>query len=210
MHAPDGLLLLLLVGTVAALLLQSLRFRHQRRLAIEHEAVAARHEAAATREHERLLALRERSARAVAGEWGAREILVQAGFEVLGRQVAGSWTLHADGQPHTFDLRADYLVTDGERRYIAEVKTGQMATRLSHGATRRQLLEYWAAFDVEGVLLVDADQGLVMHVEVDPTARLAARTPGGTSRRPLLWLLAVVAVVAFVGGVAASTQLDRW
>jgi hypothetical protein len=202
MHEPDALLLLLLGGTIVVLLVQSLRLRQQSRLA----------EAAATRERERYVALHERSARAVAGESSARALLQDAGFDVLDRQVAGSWTLHADGQPQTFDLRADYLVTDGNRRYIAEVKTGQRATRLSHGATRRQLLEYWAAFDVEGVLLVDADQGSVIHVDIDPTARLAAKLgaiPSAPSGRAKLWLLGAVALVAFVAGLLMGARVTR-
>jgi hypothetical protein len=204
MHGPGALLLLLLGGTIVVLLVQSLRLGRQR-------AIAARYEAAAMREHERQAAVHERSARAIAGESSAHTLLLDAGFDVLDRQVAGSWTLHADGQPQTFDLRADYLVTDGRRRYIAEVKTGQRATRLSHGATRRQLLEYWAALDVEGVLLVDADLGSVTHVDIDPMARLAAKretTPSAPSGRANLWLLGAVALAAFIAGLLMGTRMS--
>jgi hypothetical protein len=198
MHGHDALLLLLLGAAIVVLLVQSLRL--------------GRYGAAATREHERRVALHERSARAIAGESSAHALLLDAGFDVLDRQVAGSWTLHADGQPQTFDLRADYLVTDGHRRYIAEVKTGQRATRLSHGATRRQLLEYWAAFDVEGVLLVDADRGSVTHVDIDPMARLVAKrgaVPSAPSGHARLWFLGAVALAAFVAGLLMGARLTQ-
>lgn len=67
-------------------------------------------------------------------------------------------------------------------RFIAEVKTGRIAPSLAYGATRRQLLEYAAAFDVDGVLLVDADRGTITHVEVDVFA--ARRVPQPIPRPP--------------------------
>lgn len=77
-----------------------------------------------------------------------------------------------------------------------------MAPRLSHGPTRRQLLEYSAAFDVHGVILVDADGETITHVEVDP---FAGRAPGRGRR--LGGTLALVAVVIFSLGVVAGTAL---
>ena len=199
MHGADTVLLLLLLGTVVILLLQGLRLHHQRR-------IASRYEAAAMREQERHVALHERSERAVVGESDALVLLRDAGYEVLERQIPGSWMVHANGEPHTFDLRADYLVGFRGRRYIAEVKTGRLATRLSHGATRRQLLEYWAAFDVAGVLLVDADRGTITHVELDPMALLAKRAAragrgAASDGRWTLRLVAAFSLAAFVAGL---------
>lgn len=179
MHGADTVLLVLLIGTVVILLLQGLRLR--------------RYEAAAAREQERRVALHARSERAVAGESDAPVLLSHAGYEVLQRQVPGSWTVRANGEPQTFDLRADLLVGFRGRRYVAEVKTGRLATRLSHGATRRQLLEYWAAFDVDGVLLVDADQGTITHVEFDQAT--------ASDGRRTLRLVAAFSLAAFVAGV---------
>jgi hypothetical protein len=212
MHGTDAVLLLLLLGTIAIVLLQGLRLRHQRQ-------IASRYEAAAVREHQRQLALHERSERAVAGESSAVALLENAGYDVLARQVPGSWVVHANGEPQTFDLRADYLVGSAGRRYIAEVKTGRQATRLSHSATRRQLLEYWAAFDVDGVLLVDADYGAITHVELDPLARLAGKairaagdveTRARTSGRSSWTLfLAAFSVAVFIAGVFVGAAATR-
>jgi hypothetical protein len=44
---------------------------------------------------------------------------------------------------------------------------------LLQGATRRQLLEYRAAFNVDGILLVDADRETVAQVEFDLFSREA-------------------------------------
>ncbi len=125
---------------------------------------------------------------------------------MLGRQVPGSWTVLADGEPVTFGLRADYLVVRDDRRYIAEVKTGRVAPRLSHGPTRRQLLEYSAAFDVCGVILVDADADTLTHVEVDFSAHSARRVEakGFTAR-----VLAIVAAVSLSVGVLVGEAIKR-
>ena len=61
-------------------------------------------------------------------------------------------------------LRADYLVGHGALVFVAEVKTGLKAPRVETPGTRRQLLEYRIAFDVDGVLLVDVDAGRIQAV----------------------------------------------
>jgi hypothetical protein len=124
-----------------------------------------------------------------------REI-ARANQEATQREEARRIAAHV-----TFGLRADYLVAREGRRYVA-VKTGRLAPRLSHAPTRRQLLEYGAAFDVQGVLLVDADAESVTHVEWD----VFARNPGaGISAR----IVAVVAVLFFSAGLIAGTVINR-
>jgi hypothetical protein len=134
----------------------------------------------------RLAAARER------GAWGearAEGLLRRRGFHIEGRQVGATYHLGVDGDPLAVDLRADYLVSAGGRRYVAEVKTGTLAPRLSTATTRRQLLEYRVAFDVDGVLLVDAEDDRVQLVEFP----LAGQGPGGAGAGRLLWLGAGIA-----------------
>jgi len=107
--------------------------------------------------------------------------------------------VHADGAPLTIDLRADYLVSQGRRRFVAEVKTGRWAPRLETAATRRQLLEYRFAFDVDGVLLVDADADRVSSIEF--AGATAAR--GDQSVVSLTWLIALV-IGALSGALAVA------
>ena len=183
MHDPWPLFLFILLVTAIAVVVQTWRLG-----------------AASAREEARGLAATARRSRAADGEAAAFGLLERAGYEVLERQVPGSWTVRADGQALTFGLRADYLVAAAGRRYIAEVKTGRLAPQLSHGPTRRQLLEYGAAFDVDGVLLVDADTGTLTHVEIDAFPPSAARRRGGTSWRTA----AVASALSFALGVAVG------
>ncbi len=98
-------------------------------------------------------------------ERSAERLLTRAGFRIEARQVKATWPLLVDGEPVQATLRADLLVRRGRRRFVAEVKSGRSGARPDNPDTRRQLLEYRLAFDVDGVLLVDMDARQVRQVE---------------------------------------------
>ena len=108
---------------------------------------------------------RVRAERAGAGEDGAAAMLREAGYTIIARQVRTWWSPLVDGEPFETELRADYLVECDGETFVAEVKTGDEAPRLSTAATRRQLLEYHVAFDVDGVLLVCPELGTIQRIE---------------------------------------------
>ncbi|MEZ4314577.1 MAG: hypothetical protein R3F14_41715 [Polyangiaceae bacterium] len=110
----------------------------------------------------RLRLARERGAE---GEVRAEALLSRLGYSIVARQAGLSYGVSVDGEPMAVSLRADFVVERDSDRFVAEVKTGALAPRLSTPATRRQLLEYRVAFDVAGVLLVDVDAGRVHRVE---------------------------------------------
>jgi hypothetical protein len=102
--------------------------------------------------------------RSIAGEIEAERLLSSLGYRVLARQVCLEWAIACDGEDHVVELRADLLVERRGRRYVAEVKTGLSAPLLTNAATRRQLLEYCVAYDVESVLLVDVEEDRVCEI----------------------------------------------
>ena len=106
-----------------------------------------------------------RGVRARRAEHEAEDLLAREGYEVLDRQVTREWPVDVDGERHLARVRADLLVSRDGYDYIAEVKTGADATRPTFPSTRRQMLEYLLAFDVDGVLLVDMDRRVVRSVE---------------------------------------------
>ena len=76
-----------------------------------------------------------------------------------------TYDLLVDGERTTVKLRADYLVSRRGRRFVAEVKSGPGGSPPRHtAATRRQLLEYWAVFQVDGILLVDGESRQVHEI----------------------------------------------
>jgi hypothetical protein len=110
------------------------------------------------------LCLRRKWSHARVVERQAARLLEEHGYVVLGSQVETSYTLLVDGEATEIKLRADYLVSRAGRQFVAEVKSGTVAPRLDTAATRRQLLEYRVAFQVDGVLLVDGESRRVHEV----------------------------------------------
>ena len=94
----------------------------------------------------------------------AERLLERNGFRIEDRQVTGRWTLVVDGEPVQVTCRADLLVRRRRRRFVAEVKSGELGARATAPATRRQLLEYRTVFAVDGVLLVDMVHGTIHEV----------------------------------------------
>jgi hypothetical protein len=138
--------------------------------------------------------LRRRWARARKIERQASLLLADLGYQVLDSQVETTYTLLVDGEPSTVKLRADYLVSRAGRRFVAEVKSGQAAPRLDTAATRRQLLEYWAVFQVDGILLVDGEARQVYEVTF-PTRHRGPR---------------LGALYGFVVGLAVAMAFAFW
>ena len=105
-----------------------------------------------------------RQRRARQGEERAQRLLRRAGFRIDARQASETWWMLVDGRDVEVQVRADYLVSRFRRTYVAEVKTGELAPDPAYPPTRRQLLEYSLAFDVDGVLLVDVEAGEILEV----------------------------------------------
>ena len=110
-------------------------------------------------------ATRRRNRMALDGEVIAEKLLKKNGYSVVDRQVVGEWWIDIDGEEVEVQVRADFLVKKRRRLYVAEVKTGRMVTDPVFPATRRQLLEYHLVFDVDGVLLVDAESRQIHRVD---------------------------------------------
>ena len=149
--------------------------------------------------------LRAQSRRAVEGEARAELLLARLGYEIHARQVACAWTVTADDVPVDVELRADLIVARGGRTFVAEVKTGDFAPRIESSATRRQLLEYRCAFDVDGVLLVDPESETVREI-VFPLDRFRDRARTRTS--PLVWLALGIALGAAAIYLAFALRLS--
>ncbi|MCG8421465.1 MAG: hypothetical protein MJE77_26400 [Proteobacteria bacterium] len=138
---------------------------------------------------------RRRNVRAQRGEQKAELLLERHGYAIEERQATATWTIWVDGRECDIDLRADLLVSRRSARYVAEVKTGAVAPRITTAATRRQLLEYRLAYDVDGVLLVDAEDDRVTAVEF-PLPRAGSR--------PRWWRSVLTWAALFLSGAASG------
>ncbi len=106
-----------------------------------------------------------RQRRAYDLERGALPFLEAQGFFIEAVQARTHYRLLVDGEPEDIELRVDFIVRKQGRRFAADVKTGNEAPRVRNPATRRQLLEYQLAYQVDGVLLVDMEARAVRCVQ---------------------------------------------
>ena len=88
------------------------------------------------------------------GERNSIRLLENYGYKVLDEQIKLNGYFFIDGELSEFDLRPDLLVEKDGVKYIAEVKTGEVANP-SNRNTRRQLHEYAYYSNEDIVLLLD-------------------------------------------------------
>lgn len=102
--------------------------------------------------------------RGAKGERVAVRLLERHGYRVIDTQVRARTEVEIDGELLRFEIVVDAIAQRGRRRYVAEFKTGRVASIGARG-TRRQLLEYAVAFPEHGVLLVDATSRTLCEVD---------------------------------------------
>ncbi|MCB9666784.1 MAG: hypothetical protein H6715_01530 [Myxococcales bacterium] len=107
---------------------------------------------------------RRRSRVAIEGEQAAIALLEAYGYSIVATQCSKTWHIEVDGAQRAIALRADAIVERHGRQFVAEIKTGEMATQLETAATRRQLLEYLVAYQADGALLVNVPRKTVHEV----------------------------------------------
>ena len=98
---------------------------------------------------------KRRASKAKHAEEAAAGLLEKKGYEVLERQKRAPLEFSVDGQMVETVVIADYIVKRKDKIFVAEVKNMDLEGRMLDPGIRRQLLEYFAAFAVDGVLLVD-------------------------------------------------------
>jgi hypothetical protein len=108
--------------------------------------------------------LRTRFMRASEAERAAAAHLKRLGFRIIEIQPMRQAKLRVGSRLVHAAVRADYLVRKRFRRFVVEVKSGELAPDPSSGSTRRQLREYRAVFR-HPILLLDASTGTVSSIE---------------------------------------------
>ncbi len=142
--------------------------------------------------------MRRRFRRARAGELAAEKLLRSKGFRILDEQVRRREHMLVDGKALDFEVRADLLVSRWWRTFVVEVKTGKSAPNPVHTATRRQLREYAAIYEADGLLLADMSAG-ELH-EIRFPAGATQRRPSSLAAMFLVGAMVGVAVTTLIGG----------
>ncbi|PRP93582.1 PD-(D/E)XK nuclease family protein [Enhygromyxa salina] len=142
--------------------------------------------------------MRRRFRQARAGEVAAEELLKKQGFRILDEQVRRRQHMFVDGERLDYEVRADLLVSRWWRTYVVEVKTGKSAPNPKTTATRRQLREYAAVYDADGLLLADMSARELYEIEFPASGSRRQRTRTATAF--ILGAMVGVALAVLVGG----------
>lgn len=135
---------------------------------------------------------RRRMARGMALEKKAGALLQSKGYKLVAYQHPVSYEMVADGRTVTVSLRIDFIVSRNGKTYVAEVKSGKVASDIKSSATRRQLLEYGLAAQTDGTLLVDMESK-----EIDEIVFPWSGTSVSSGRHWLLWAI-IAALLAWM------------
>lgn len=94
----------------------------------------------------------------------AVQLLEEAGYEVLKAKPSVTVQMEIDGRPHPFELKNDYLVLRGGRRYIVRIRKDSKQARLHSKLWRGTLLRDVLAYGVNGVLVLHVEKETLQEV----------------------------------------------
>ena len=86
----------------------------------------------------------------------AEKWLKHNGFLIIDKQQSKPLIIKAGAITHRYLIRIDFLVKKNGRTYVVEVKSGSQ-NKITNRETRRQLLEYFLAYQPYGIILFDME-----------------------------------------------------
>lgn len=89
-------------------------------------------------------------------EKSAEKWLKYNGFQIIDKQQSKPLIIKAGAITHRYLIRIDFLVKKNGRTYVVEVKSGSQ-NKITNRETRRQLLEYFLAYQPYGIILFDME-----------------------------------------------------
>ncbi|MCF0224511.1 MAG: hypothetical protein HUK20_09585 [Fibrobacter sp.] len=89
-------------------------------------------------------------------EKDAPEVLKKMGFTDIQEQEEFRYTLKANDDSIKVELRPDIVAMRDGKKYIIDIKTGAVG-KVDNAKTRRQLLEYLAFIEGDGIMMLNMD-----------------------------------------------------
>ena len=121
----------------------------------------------------------------------AEALLRQKGFKIIDRQRRADIITYVDGKPNLGYVKADFIVEKNGKRYVAEVKAGELVSDPKEPSTRRQLLEYKFAYEPYGILLVNMLDSSLHQIDFD--------IPSPDTEKTFRLILAALIVIIVLG-----------
>lgn len=99
--------------------------------------------------------LKRRFAKSRTAEKGAEKLLRKKGYSILDIQKSKPILITIGDKIHRYFIRIDFLVKKKGKVYVVEVKNGEKNPYITNRETRRQMLEYYHAYQPHGIILLN-------------------------------------------------------
>ena len=109
--------------------------------------------------------LRKRFSKSRQAEKEAEKILRKNGYAIIDAQKSKPLLITIGDKIHRYLVRIDYLVRKRGKVFVVEVKSGEKIPYITNRETRRQMLEYYLAYQPYGILLLNMKNKNISEVK---------------------------------------------
>jgi len=109
--------------------------------------------------------LRKRFSKSRQAEKEAEKILRKNGYVIIDAQKSKPLLITIGDKIHRYLVRIDYLARKRGKVYVVEVKSGEKIPYITNRETRRQMLEYYLAYQPCGILLLNMKNKSISEVK---------------------------------------------
>ena len=109
--------------------------------------------------------LRKRFSKSRKAEKEAEKILRKNGYTIIDAQKSKPLLITIGDKIHRYLVRIDYLARKGGKVFVVEVKSGEKIPYITNRETRRQMLEYYLAYQPCGILLLNMKNKSISEVK---------------------------------------------
>lgn len=109
--------------------------------------------------------LRKRFSKSRQAEKEAEKILKKNGYTVIDAQKSKPLLITIGDKIHRYLVRIDYLARKRGKVFVVEVKSGEKIPYITNRETRRQMLEYYLAYQPCGILLLNMKNKSISEVK---------------------------------------------
>ena len=109
--------------------------------------------------------LRKRFSKSRQAEKEAEKILRKKGYAIIDAQKSKPLLITIGDKIHRYLVRIDYLARKRGKVYVVEVKSGEKIPYITNRETRRQMLEYYLAYQPSGILLLNMKNKSISEVK---------------------------------------------
>lgn len=113
----------------------------------------------------RVKRLKKRFSKSRQAEKEAEKILRKNGYAVIDAQKSKPLLITIGEKTHRYLVRIDYLARRKGKIYVVEVKSGEKIPYITNRETRRQMLEYYLAYQPSGILLLNMKNKSISEVK---------------------------------------------